>query len=715
MKTQYNAKSTPPSFWEFWIGIAIFAVTAITAYFPLFSEMSTSQLDPRGTRFDFLIGHSQELFTWSLAWAYMALLTSASMLDPGAQFPNTDVIAATHHHWGHLPIFAPAMALTQNPLQATQITLLLNLTLTGAAMFYCARQSGLTPIPSLMAGFIYTFCTIRSAQLFFPELVAGQYFPLAIICMVKIIQDPRSVLATLLLIVFLSLQMLCAGPYAVTTLPMASVFILGYLMPIRSRAALARTGVVALTFAAAWSIVAIMQRATVTAIASGDRFDRGAEAMRSHSTGWFNLLSLPPIVEPWVSGSGSHLGWVAVVLAIIAIFGAKHLSQRSRASRNGAIAICLAGWVFGRGNQLGIDGFGSPFTVTLDLAPPYSTGVAAPHFNLLLISGLALASANGLSVLIRLAGSRRGLASVISLLIATAAAWEYGLFHNEPKIRYRRVGPAIEQPYRELQSNSGTLLELPIDHCSPYLLQTEANYLYKSTYHWNPLINGRFALGAKTQPLIDSLTAALPDRRATELLQRIANLGVVHVHLDQLNERERVQWRNPVGLTKTNLSDQILVFEPTKKRSADLIENLRNNTDRRVSLLQTPTRQFGDNEIRADVSMEVPATAAGGFLVKAEVEITNRSKIRWPSIAVRERGMITIGYRWVDKSGKILIETPGASRIPGDLKPGETTATSICVHPPRQAGTFQLQIALTQDGRWFNARSAPATVQVNYF
>jgi hypothetical protein len=100
-----------------------------------------------------------------------------------------------------------------------------------------------------------------------------------------------------------------------------------------------------------------------------------------------------------------------------------------------------------------------------------------------------------------------------------------------------RVGRDVPEVYRWLaRERPGPIVEIPVA-----LPQHEQEYLYFSTVHWLPLVNGRSSFAPSSHDAAKAVLAELPGPRGREYAAALGLRAVV-VHGDLLSREERMRW-----------------------------------------------------------------------------------------------------------------------------------------------------------------------------
>ncbi|MEW6273345.1 MAG: hypothetical protein AB1689_29045, partial [Thermodesulfobacteriota bacterium] len=122
------------------------------------------------------------LNVWILAWIAHAVLTDPAALYDGNIFhPAPNTIAGSENMLAHLPVTAPALALTGNALTMLKAFVLESFVLSGVAMFLYVRHHTRSFAAAMLAGAAYSFTAFRVATVPQPQYLGIQYLPLALL------------------------------------------------------------------------------------------------------------------------------------------------------------------------------------------------------------------------------------------------------------------------------------------------------------------------------------------------------------------------------------------------------------------------------------------------------------------------------------------------------------------------------------------------------
>lgn len=151
--------------------------------------------------------------------------------------------------------------------------------------------------------------------------------------------------------------------------------------------------------------------------------------------------------------------------------------------------------------------------------------------------------------------SRRGRALAGIAAVAAAAA-----LLGQASLRRSGAYPlaAVASPAPDLlpllHMGRGALLELPAPQAgAPGYPRGHAEAMYRSTFHWRPLLNGYASFWPAAFPQRMDLVAQLPDRDALAALVRETGLELVLVRLRDMPPWQRAVWTDPKRVREAGL------------------------------------------------------------------------------------------------------------------------------------------------------------------
>ena len=102
------------------------------------------------------------------------------------------------------------------------------------------------------------------------------------------------------------------------------------------------------------------------------------------------------------------------------------------------------------------------------------------------------------------------------------------------------------------------------------------------------------------------------------------------------------------------------------------------------------------------IAMDAPMRAIPWLdRVELPVHVTNRGAAPWPAMGAGSRHLVTLGYRWLDATGRVLAASEDAGRLPWDVAADETVPAHIVIRAPGTRGATVLAVGAVQDGAWF--------------
>lgn len=574
--------------------VAAYAVLAVVLTYPLFADLGGSVLDPvRPWHSGWLQGIDQEpltramlrdihLFVWVYAWNWHALITDpTSWFDANAFHPARDALAFSEHALGKLPITGPLQALTDNAVLAYQADLLASFALSGAALYALVRALGAARGAAFLAGLVYAFAPARIDSLYHTYLLAGQYFPLALLFLDRGLFSGRARDAAAFA-VFLLLQMLSS--YYVAYQAVFALLAYGVAIVWTTRARLpwrgvTRVGIAAGAVAVVFGLVSLPYlrvRSGGAILSYGPLVDA---LVPMSNLPWRSYLVSPYLVHAGVGpvptrGGFAYLGVFALALAVIGALPASGESAPRRRLRVAALLIALVSWVMALGPYMPMS-FGRvplPYLLAMKVVPGFDSMRVPSRFALMMMLGFAVLVGLGADRALR-ALARRGVRPVgVALATAAVAAaivldYGYGVVERF-STRKLLAGPNAPPVYAELaRLPRGPLLELPLSRLDGL---RASYYMVQSTKHWMPLLEGSSGYIPPSQQLIVDVARRLPDPEALRLLGRMTGLRYVVVHLAELPPAQQAAWRAPHGLRLLGRYGDDLLFEVEDPPDADL-------------------------------------------------------------------------------------------------------------------------------------------------
>jgi hypothetical protein len=233
------------------------------------------------------------------------------------------------------------------------------------------------------------------------------------------------------------------------------------------------------------------------------------------------------------------------------------------------------------------------------------------------------------------------------------------------------TGQDVPQVYRWLAAKQldGPILEFPVGESFYQALQ----YMYFSTYHWLPLVNGTSRFLPPTHEQLNAEMSSLPSLEAVEILRNLGVKGVV-VHSDQLTPEEATRWRDinlaGLGLEEVARFGSAVVYKLSPSHST---------TDRSL-VLAMPDR-IGEGE-----GTRLPARA----LMKVGLLLESRGRQLW--VHPPPLGATPVQIKWEGmETGQVKIEQQKV-KFPLVIRAGEVWATGLPIRTPSAPGQYTLSL-----------------------
>jgi hypothetical protein len=643
-----------------------------------------------------------DLIVWILAWGAHALTTRPwAVFEAPIFHPAPHGLATTEHLLGLQPIYLPLALATGDPILAHQATLLATFAAAFLATLVLVRQWTGSWMAGGFAGVLYAFSPFRAVHLPALQIEAAWVLPLIVLALERVAAGGGSGW-TIALATVIALQALNSYYLAYATLVLVGVLLVFAVADRRTRG---RTGpLVAATLAAAVVMAACslpyLQARGEGTLGAVDPVFAAASSARPGKTGatfavllavagmpWWRRGLVPSVRGPW-----------PVALAVA-----------------GLVAHLLA-----LGPRVGIGGetVAGPFALVASIVPGW--GLIRAPIRLNVVATLAAAVLAGLGVAGLAARVPRGARAIRASAFAIALVAVPFVMRPVP---LQPVVPAGSEPavYDWLShALAGAVVELPFHDFDsrPVGRDVEARRQRYQVRHWRPLLGGYSGYVPPPYAVVSALARALPDPRALELLVRTTGVRWIVVHRAELARAARRRWAAADDIVRVvAVRGPDVVFTPRARAPVDLEAALLHAAPG-TTILGAPRVPLAEPDRRATVELDEPLRAIP-FLDRAEprVRVTNRGSITWPAMSARrDPHLVTLAYRWLDSTGRVLSRNDDAGRLPWDPAPNETITARVVVRAPGAPGATRLDVGVTQDGGWlagtasqcFTTRGAPS-------
>jgi hypothetical protein len=463
------------------------------------------------------------LSIWRISWIAHILPADAQNLFNGNIFhPEPRTLAYSDSVLLQGLAAAPLIWAGLSPVAAYNLALLGSIALSGAAMWlYAYRLTG-SGTAAVLAGIVFAFVPFRFDHLPHLELQATMFLPLTLWWLDRALDSGhrRDVYGT---VASLVAQVYCGIYYAVflvsallLVLPLRLTF-----LPAERRQALLRPALMALGVA----VLLVVPYLSVYALNREALGDRSPRDVQMYSATMSNYLSTPAgnlVHGIWSEplGRTERRLFPGVLAAALAIVGLVGLDRR----RVTLIVVGLTGFVVSLGSNTPI------YEVLRTVVFPYRGLLAPARAAILVYLALGGLVAFGWA---RLESRVKRWTPVATAALACLLLFEYAT-RIDSWLTLPEEPPAV---YRWLaQQPRSVVVEFPISTADRLDAILDGLYMFRSTYHWQPILNGYSGFFPKSFLDLTEHVKTFPDDGAMAYLKtRGVDLIVVHGNYMQPN------------------------------------------------------------------------------------------------------------------------------------------------------------------------------------
>jgi hypothetical protein len=424
-----------------------------------------------------MVSHQDPLFSaWRLGWVAHALFHDRDHLFEGnILYPAHRTLAFSDAMLLQGVIAAPFIHAGVSPLVMVNLLWFLSMVTSAGGMYLLARRLTGSTSAAILAGIIFTFAPYRVEHNMHLELNWAQWIPLTLWALHRALTEDRA-FEGVLTGVFIALQLLSCIYYALYLL--LALVVVGVLSLIAYRRqfgwrALAGLAAGALIVAAVASPYSKPYRTNVRTVGTRAEFEIKAWSPTPSSylaTTQDNVLYGNLTKDLGAPEARNFPGLVAIVLLVIALLPPYKSTNATR-------LIYAVGLAFAVEASLGMNGWLYP-RLHEWLTP--LEGLRAPgRMGIVVLALLGVLAAYGLTRVQQWVPPRRRVA--VAVLLCALLGLEYwtkpaGMSH------YPTEPPSIYQWLARLPHPTLTI-EFP-------MMDSDPIYMYFSTMHWQPLVNG---------------------------------------------------------------------------------------------------------------------------------------------------------------------------------------------------------------------------------
>lgn len=465
------------------------------------------------------------LSIWRISWIAHALPAHpADLLNGNIFYPEKRTLAYTDSVLLQGFVAAPAIWAGVAPIVVYNLLILVSIASSGAAMWWYARRLTGSASAAVLAGIVFSFVPFRFDHFQHLELQATMFMPLALLCVTRACDsgERRDVWAAIACLVA---QVYCGIYYAVFLVTALLVVIPLELSALSSerRKAIVRSGIPALAIAAVvvapYLAAYLMNRGTL-----GERSDQDVLLYSATARNYLATLNENVIHGGWSAGLGQperrlFPGVIAVALAGIGLLG---IDRR----RIALMGVGLVGLIL----SLGLN---TPLYEPIRSVLFIYRGLRAPaRASILVFLALAALAAFGWARLERRfkRASRSGGTPFFGVPVATAIVAAAMLLEYATVLNAWFVVQPVPQVYRWLADQPRSIVvELPLTTADRLDLVPDGIYMFRSTEHWQPILNGYSGFFPRSYLDLTEFAKGFPDQTSIEYLKkREVDLIIVH-------------------------------------------------------------------------------------------------------------------------------------------------------------------------------------------
>jgi len=479
----------------------------------VFGAMTVALTWPQVRHLDSVPDMGDPLFSiWRIAWVSHQIVRDPARLFHGNMF-HPEPLTLTYSDSVIVPALmsAPLFWLGVHPVLVYNLLLLSGFVFSGVTMFLLARALTGRIEAGLIAGAIFAFYPYRYEHYPHLELVMTMWMPLTLWALHRTIASARlrDGLATGLTF---ALQMLSSLYYG--------LFLAVYLVPLGGALWLARgrprRPLLMLGAGAALAVVLVSPVIYAYTANRAMVGDRGVPAVQFYSAEGPDYLKphfRSLIYGRWAEGGNPERQLfprvMPVALTAVALWPPLSVA---RIAYTLALIVALDG-------SFGLNG--GYYPLLYSYVGPYR-GLRAPsRFSILVGVTLAVLAAYGVT---RLLERRRRHAPMV-----TAVLLGLILFEAMPRMPLERVWPAPPPIYASIAAEPAAVIaEFPMP-TAPLGYYFDTRYLYFSTFHWHPLVNGNSGYFPKSYEEMTERERDFPSDEAVDYLRR-RRVDYVSVH-----------------------------------------------------------------------------------------------------------------------------------------------------------------------------------------
>jgi hypothetical protein len=513
-----------------------------------------AKLLPAFTNYTFR--YDPEYTIWALSWETHILATAPSHLfDANIFHPVPTALLYGPTVFGALPYFAPVFGITGNPVLAVNLMYFFGVAATALAVHLVAVAWTGAEIAGVAAGVVF----LSHAWLWnwlpsSPHYVILFYLPLIVFLAAGRLSARRGVLLAVLVVLQSLVEPVYIGPAVCA--PLAVIALCRLVRPARRAEGVRLAAVLT---ASAFAVLPIYL---------GYRSIRAANPGLLHQTYWGSTEFIQFLLPVSISAYGiygyapfdtSSVVFVLVAMGAGALWITRSGPPDARTKWLDATVWSVVGLVLSTRvlKIFGLPQFELPYFTLVHALFPTLTAIVRIHARLGLGALIGVPLLAGLAVdacgrAARRWGPWAGRIVPVVLVVLVGGVLYRDLRTAVPRFNMW-VGPEVDRvTIPVLQRGQGAVVEVPIDSEPEHwggLGKPDvggpvfaARAMYRSIFHWRPLLNGYSSFYPARFPERMALARRLPDPDAVAALARDAGLSTIVVHIHDLHGDERTRW-----------------------------------------------------------------------------------------------------------------------------------------------------------------------------
>jgi hypothetical protein len=493
----------------------------------LFIALTIAMTWPQAARLSTGVYDSDDplLSIWRISWiAHILPRSPADLLNGNIFHPEPRTLAYTDSVLLEGLAGAPLIWSGVSKVTTYNLLLLLSIVLSGWAMWrYAAYLTGHEPA-AILAGITFAFVPFRFDHFHHLELQATIFLPLTLLYFERTFDNGSRRDAWLMATSYVA--QVYSGIYysvflATALVPIAAVRL--WRMPADARARVIRVtmpaAVAALILVAPYAYAYALNRDTL-----GDRLDKEIRLYSATLSNYVATTAANVIHGGWSAqfGQAERFLFPGVIALVLAVLGVVSLDRR----RTTLLAMGAIGFVV----SLGLN---SPFYEPLRAVFFPYRGLRVPaRASILVFLALAALGAYGWARVMR--GRSKAITTIATIVIAAALLFEF----RTKMDHWLTVPDEPAEVYRWLATQPRSVVaEVPFARADELHTLYDGLYMFNSTWHWQPIVNGYSGFFPRTFIELAERTVSFPDESSIAYLKgRGVDLIVIHGSLMKPDE-----------------------------------------------------------------------------------------------------------------------------------------------------------------------------------